>query len=91
MYFSFHWLANEMKRFLSFPSHINIVTIALNSLYSNSKPEYILGIVTDSVTLKKISSKKYETIEGFEVNKYSYLNHTIEKIKTIEKPFDWHK
>ena len=65
--------------------------LALNSLYRNSKPEYILGIVTDSVTLKNISSKKYETIEGFEVNKYSYSNHTIEKIKTIEKPFDWHK
>ena len=65
--------------------------LALNSLYSNSKSEYILGIVTDSVTLKNISSKKYETIEGFEVNKYSYSNHTIEKIKTIEKPFDWHK
>ena len=62
--------------------------LALNSLYSNSKLEYILGIVTDSVTLKNISSKKYETIEGFEVNKYSYSNHTIEKIKTIEKPFD---
>ncbi len=65
--------------------------LVLNSLYSNSKPEYILGIVTDSVTLKNISSKKYETIEGFEVNKYSYSNHTIEKIKTIEKPSDWHK
>ncbi len=65
--------------------------LALNSLYSNSKSEYILGIVADSVTLKNISSKKYETIEGFEVNKYSYSNHTIEKIKTIEKPSDWHK
>ena len=65
--------------------------LVLNSLYSNSKPEYILGIVTDSVTLKNISSKKYETIEGLEVNKYSYSNHTIEKIKTIEKPSDWHK
>ena len=65
--------------------------LALNSLYRNSKPEYILGIVADSVTLKNISSKKYETIEGFEVNKYSYSNHTIEKIKTIEKPSDWHK
>lgn len=65
--------------------------LALNSLYSKSKSEYILGIVTDSVTLKNISSKKYETIEGFEVNKYSYSNHTIEKIKTIEKPSDWHK
>ena len=62
--------------------------LVLNSLYSNSKPEYILGIVIDSVTLKNISSKKYETIEGFEVNKYSYSNHTIEKIKTIEKPSD---
>lgn len=65
--------------------------LALNSLYNNSKPEYILGIVQDSVTLKNISSKKYETIEGVEVNKYSYTNHTVEKIKTIKKPSDWNK
>ena len=65
--------------------------LVLNSLYSNSKPEYILGIVSDAVTVKNVSNKKYETIEGFEVNKYSYTNHTIDKIKTIEKPSDWMK
>ncbi|MCR4911232.1 MAG: Fic family protein [Bacilli bacterium] len=65
--------------------------LVLNSLYSNSKPEYILGIVTDAVTVRNVSNKKYETIEGFEVNKYSYTNHTVNKIKTIKKADDWNK
>lgn len=65
--------------------------LVLNSLYSNSKPEYLLGIVTDCVTLKNVSDDKYETINGFEVNKYSYTNHTVDKIKTITKPADWKK
>ena len=65
--------------------------LVLNSLYSNSKPEYILGIVTDAVTVKNVSNKKYETIEGFEVNKYSYTNHTVDKIKTIKESDDWNK
>ncbi len=65
--------------------------LVLNCLYSNSKSEYITGIVTDAVTLKNVSSKKYETIDGFEVNKYSYINHTVEKLKTIKKPSDWNK
>ncbi len=65
--------------------------LVLNSLYSNSKPEYILGIVSDSVTVKNVSSEKYETIDGFEVDKYAYTNHTTERIKTIEKPSDWEK
>ena len=59
--------------------------LVFNSLYDKSKPEYILGIVTDSVTIKNISSKKYETIEGKEVKKYEYTNHTIEKLKTINR------
>ncbi len=63
--------------------------LVLNCLYSNSKSEYIVGIVTEAVTMKNASSNKYETIEGFEVNKYSYTNHTVNKIKTIEKPSDW--
>lgn len=65
--------------------------LVLSCLYSSSKPEYLLGIVKDSVTLKNYTSKKYETIEGLEVDKYSYTNHTIDKIKTIEKPVDWKK
>lgn len=65
--------------------------LVLSCLYSSSKPELLLGIVKDSVSIKNVSSKKYETIDGYEVDKYSYTNHTIEKIKTIEKPSDWKK
>lgn len=65
--------------------------LVLSCLYSSSKPEYLLGIINDSVTIKNISSKKYETIEGMEVDKYEYTNHTMEKLKTIEKPADWKK
>lgn len=65
--------------------------LALSCLYSSSKTEYLLGIVEDSVTIKNTSSKKYETIEGMEVKKYSYVNHTVEKLKTIKKPSDWKK
>ena len=63
--------------------------LVLNSLYSSSKPEYILGIVSDAATIKNVSTKKYETIDGYEVNKYQYTNHTVDKIKAIEKPSDW--
>lgn len=65
--------------------------LVLSCLYSSSKSEYLLGIVNDSITLKNVSSKKYETIEGMEVDKYEYTNHTMEKLKTIEKPADWKK
>ena len=65
--------------------------LVLSCLYSSSKPELLLGIVKDSVSIKNVSSKKYETIDGYEVDKYSYTNHTIEKIKTIEKPSNWKK
>ena len=43
--------------------------LVLSCLYSKSKPEYLLGIVKDSVSVKNISSGKYETIEGIEVKK----------------------
>lgn len=66
-------------------------SLVLNSLYSSSKPEYILGIVSDATTIKNVSNKKYETINGYEVNKYQYTNHTVDKIKAIEKPSDWKK
>ena len=65
--------------------------LVLSSLYSASKTEYLFGIVKDSTTLKNLSTKKYETINGFEVKKYEYTNHTMEKLKTIKKPADWNK
>lgn len=63
--------------------------LVLSSLYSSSKKEYLLGIVSDSVTLKNISSEKYENIDGYEVDKYAYTDHTMKKLKTIKKPKDW--
>ena len=58
--------------------------LVLASLYSASKPEYLFGIITDCTTIKNLASNKYETINGYEVNKYSYQSHTIENIKTIK-------
>jgi len=49
----------------------------------------MMGIVTDSVTLKNEISGKYETIEGTEVKEYSYSHHTTNKLETIKKPADW--
>ncbi len=60
-------------------------SLVVASLYSMSKPEFLLGIIKDSTTVKNPLSGKYETINGYEVNKYSYQNHTIEKIKTIKE------
>lgn len=59
--------------------------LVLASLYSSSKKEFLEGIILDSVTMKNPVSSKYETIDGYEVAKYSYENHTIEHIKTIDK------
>ena len=58
--------------------------LVLASIYSASKPEYLQGIIADATTVKNYTSGKYETINGYEVKKYSYQNHTIEKIKTIK-------
>lgn len=58
--------------------------LVLASLYSQSKPEYLFGIVADCTTIKNTSTNKYETINGYEVDKYSYQNHTVEVIKTIK-------
>ena len=65
--------------------------LVLASLYSASKPEYLLGIVEDCTTVKDLSLNKYKTIEGYEVDKYSYTNHTVERLETIKKPEDWKK
>ena len=58
--------------------------LVLASLYSASKFEYLLGIISDCTTIKNLTTNKYETIDGYQVNKYSYQNHTIEAIKTIK-------
>ena len=58
--------------------------LVLASLYSGSKPEYLRGIIADCTTIKNLISNKYETINGYEVNKYTYQNHTTEVIKTIK-------
>lgn len=63
--------------------------LVLSCLYSKSKPEYLLGIVKDSASVKNVDSGKYETIEGVEVKKYAYTNHTVERLETIKKPEDW--
>jgi len=52
--------------------------LVLSCLYNSSKPQYLLGIVYDSTTLKNEKNKKY-----------AYSNHTINKLKTIKKPKDW--
>lgn len=65
--------------------------LVLTCIYGLSKPEYLLGIVADSTTVKNVDSGKYETIEGIEVNKYTYSLHTMEKLETIQKPKDWKK
>lgn len=60
--------------------------LALSCLYNMARPELLFGIVADSVSYKNVSSAKYETINGKEIEKYSYTNHTMKKIKTITKP-----
>ena len=59
-------------------------SLVLASLYNASKPEYLQGIIADCTTVKNVSTNKYETINGYEVEKYTYTNHTTEKIKTIK-------
>ena len=58
--------------------------LVLASLYSKSKPEYLFGIIADCTTIKNSTTNKYETINGYEVDKYSYQNHTTEIIKTVK-------
>lgn len=62
--------------------------LVLSCLYSQSKSEYLFGLVADSASMKDLSSGNYETIDGYEVKKYAYSNHTTEELKTIK---DWRK
>lgn len=67
----------------------NALVFASIGSYSNS--EFLQGIIEDSVTVKNIDTGKYETINGYNVEKYSYTEHTIEKIKTIKSYKDFQK
>lgn len=58
--------------------------LVLASLYSKSKPEYLFGIIADCTTIKNLATNKYENINGYEVDNYSYQNHTTEIIKTVK-------
>lgn len=58
--------------------------LVLASLYSESKPEYLFGIIADCTTIKNLAKNNYETINGYDVNKYSYQKHTTEIIKTVK-------
>lgn len=58
--------------------------LVLASLYSESKPEYLFGIIADCTTIKNLAKNKYETINGYDVNEYSYQKHTTEIIKTVK-------
>ena len=59
--------------------------LVLASLYSSSKPEYLFDIIVDSTSMKNSTTNKYETLAGYEVDKYSYQKHTVNKIETIKK------
>ena len=59
--------------------------LVVASLYSASRPEFLLGIIQDSTTIKNIETGKYESINGYEVKKYAFQNHTMEKVKTIKE------
>ncbi len=59
-------------------------SLVLASLYSASKPEFLKGIIGDAVTYKNVQTNKYEMLNGYKVEKYSYSNHTVDKVKTIK-------
>ena len=59
--------------------------LVVASLYSASRPEFLLGIIQDSTTTKNLVTGKYESLNGYEVKKYKFSNHTMEKIETIKE------
>ncbi|MFA7031974.1 MAG: Fic family protein [Bacilli bacterium] len=58
--------------------------LVLSCIYDKSKPEYLLGIIKDTISYKNIQTNSYLSIDGYEVNKYEYKQHTINKLKTIK-------
>jgi len=83
LHIDFDFLSKNSKYFRN--------ALVLSCLYSHSKTEYLEGIIKDAVTLKNLNTGHYQTINGMDVEKYTYQNHTLEKIKTINKPKDWNK
>lgn len=59
-------------------------SLVLSSLYSRSKPEFLLGIIKDTTSIKTPNENKYKSIDGFDVERYNYCYHTIEKLKSIK-------
>lgn len=59
-------------------------SLVLASLYGRSRPEYLIGIIRDTTSIKMPDESKYKSIQGFDVEKYNYSYHTIEKLKTIK-------
>lgn len=59
-------------------------SLVLASCYSRSKPQYLQGIIADSVSVKSISEDRYTTLDGYEVERYAYSYHTIEELKTVK-------
>ena len=58
--------------------------LVLASCYSRSKPQYLKGIIADSVSINDSFGSSYSTLEGYQVEKYAYSYHTIEELKTIK-------
>lgn len=59
--------------------------LVLASIDQYSEYEHLTNILMDSISLKALSDGKYKTIREYEVEKYEYKPHTVEKIKTISK------
>ena len=64
-------------------------TIDVKSLYNYADETFRARL--RELDQEEKDAEACETIDGYEVDKYSYTNHTIERIKTIEKPSDWKK
>lgn len=58
--------------------------VVLASIYSLSNKTYLIEIIKDTVAIKIPNSDKYKSINGYDVEKYNYNEHTIERLKTIK-------
>lgn len=57
--------------------------LAMNSIDEYSEPEHLENILLDSISIKVADgdNKKYQTIRGYEVEKYQYQPHMMVKPK----------
>lgn len=58
--------------------------LVLASIYSRSRFEFLIGIIQDSTSIRIFDDSKYKNLNGYDVDKYTYSYHTIEKLKTIK-------